>query len=155
EDVEWILRAIPEPLRLEAVDRQRAGGERIDVHADDRKHLRAGSVPEHAAGELGAGEEALDEHGLLVALEEIEDDRSQRVGVGGEVALRDPLGRALVHRLREERKAPAAGDEALDVARVPRERPVRRRDAVGPEDLLGARLVEAKREREWVAAGVR
>ena len=43
--------------------------QRAEVHADDRKHARIGSVAEDAAGKLRSGEEFFDEHCLLVRLE--------------------------------------------------------------------------------------
>ena len=70
ENLERLFGAIPDPLRLEAVDGKRAVGERFEVHADDGKHACVVAVAEHCTGEFGAGEVLLDEDGLLVTLEE-------------------------------------------------------------------------------------
>src|SRR5688500_1675310 len=79
ENLEWLFGAIPDPLRLVAVDGKRAVRERFEVHADDGEHARRIAVAEHCTGELGAGEILLDEHWLLVSLEEKLDLRLELV----------------------------------------------------------------------------
>jgi hypothetical protein len=59
-----------------------------------------------------------------------------------------------VHRLREQRKPGRGGDEQLEIARRRDECPVRSGNAARAENLLGACLVEAEREREGIAARV-
>ena len=93
--------------------------------------------------------------GCCVALEEIEDDRLQRVGRADVVPLGDSLGGAFVHRLGEERKRGLPRAERAKLVARADEPPVGRGDAVRAENLLRARLVEAEGERERIAAGVR
>ena len=77
--------------------------QRAEVHADDRKHARIGSVAEDAAGKLRSGEEFFDEHCLLVRLEKEAYLRLQLVRTTNEVALCDALRGAFVYGLHEKR----------------------------------------------------
>src|SRR5262249_22300004 len=69
EHVERSVRPIPHPLRFISIDRKRAGGEGLEVHADQGKHARRSAVAEYAARELSAGEKRLGDDWLLVGRE--------------------------------------------------------------------------------------
>src|SRR5260221_632509 len=103
----------------------------------------------------GAGKERLEEHRLLVPLEQLEHHRLERARGIDVVADGDPLRRALVQRLGEERQARAIPGEGVKLRGRAHEPPVGGRNAARAEDLLGPRLVEAECQRERVAAGIR
>src|SRR5688500_18697068 len=171
ENLERLLWAIPDPFRLVAVHGKRAVGERFEVHSDEGKDARVVPVAEHCTGEFGAGQVFLDEHGLLVAIEEELDLRLQLVLRTTVVRFRYSLGRSFVDRLNKNWRL-RTGDQGLGTGAgrwspfrpVPRSQsrvPLaahdgerRRRDTVVGERLLGLRLVEAQRQRERVARGV-
>src|SRR4029078_5869495 len=69
EDVERLIRRVPDPLGFVAIDRHGAFRQRVEVDTDDRKHLVRSAVPESAACELGAGEELFGDDRLVVGLE--------------------------------------------------------------------------------------
>ena len=70
ENVERILGTIPDELRIEAVDRERALGQRLEIHPDDGQHGRIATVADHGASEFLAGQIFLDENRLLVVLQQ-------------------------------------------------------------------------------------
>src|SRR5712671_2998761 len=68
ENVERILGTIPDELRVEAINRKRAFGQRLEIHSHDRQHRRVGTVAEDGAGELLAGQKFLHQNRLPVVL---------------------------------------------------------------------------------------
>src|SRR5215211_3074258 len=160
EDLEWLLGAIPDPLRLEAIDGKRALGERFEVHADDGKHACVIAVAEHCTGELSAGEVLLDDDRLLVALEEKLDLRVELTLIFAVVRFCYSLGRSFVSWLNKKRESGIGNRESVGVGavrfpipicpliagarRFPNDREGRRRDAVVRENLFGARFIQAE-----------
>src|SRR5665811_227294 len=98
---------VPEPLGFEAVHRKSALWQSIEVHPDDRQYVRAIAVTHHRAGELTAGEILLHQHGLRVPLEKKRSLLLRLAHRAAKIVFRDSLGRALVHRLHEQRQAKA------------------------------------------------
>src|SRR5206468_6258073 len=54
KNIEWTFGTVPDPLRLEAVNRNSATWQSAEVHSDNRQHARIGAVTEHTTGELRA-----------------------------------------------------------------------------------------------------
>ena len=137
EDLQRVGQRVPEPLRFVAVDRRCARGQHVEVHADDWQAACLLAVAEHRDGELEAREPGLDEHRLLVGVEERLHLRHQLCPVVAEALDAHALARPLEARLREEREGerhvpgvvPGAGEDEG-----------RRRHAVVEQDLLGRPL---------------
>src|SRR6185503_15887221 len=154
EDLERILRAIPNELGVEAVDRQGAFGQRLEIHADDRQHRRPISVAEDGAGEFLAGQILLDEDRLLIVLEQEQRLPGEVVAIEAKIAVGDPLRRAFVKRLDEKRKLEIRRP-GLELADILHHGEPRRGNPVERQGLLRLCLVEAESEGERIAAGIR
>ena len=66
EDLERLLRPVPDPLGFVGIDGRRPLRELGVVDLDDRQDLDVGGIAEDADGELAAADEALDDDRLLV-----------------------------------------------------------------------------------------
>jgi len=158
EDLERIVRGVPEPFRLVAVDRRGAGGEGVEPHLDEGERPRRRTVAEDRAGELSPGEEGLDEGRLGVRLVDLGRPPEDGIQVVAEGARRDPLARPLVERLdhggdRDPRRVDGADDSGG--AGISEDDVLGGRDAAGAKDLLRPALVEGEGESEGIAAGER
>src|SRR5512140_3320739 len=155
KNLQRVAPIIPEPLGFEAVHRKRARRQSIEVHPDDRQHVRAIAVAHDRAGELTSWEVLLHQYGLRVPLEQKRSLLLRLRDRAAVVVFRDPLRGALVHRLHEQRKTkPSASSLGLargeaiehrgDLGGIPNEREGRRRYAVIRQKLFRARLVQAQ-----------
>src|SRR6267154_2522776 len=104
ENVERILRTIPDELRVEAVNRKRALGQRLEIHRDQGQHRRFGAIAEDRAGELLARQKFLDENRLPIVLQQELGLPEKLVAVPAKVAVSDSLRGAFVDRLHEKRQ---------------------------------------------------
>src|SRR5258706_16376643 len=154
ENVERILGTIPDELRVEAVNRKRALGQRLEIHRDQGQHRRFGAIAEDRAGELLARQKFLDENRLPIVLQEELGLPEKLVAVPAKVAVGDSLRGTFVDRLHKKRQLQLLG-HPIEVGELLDEKELRRRDPVKGEGLLRSRFVEAERKREGVASGVR
>ena len=111
-------------------------GVRDDL-ADDGRERRGPDVAEHAALDLGAGDELLHEHLLVVA----PGERDGGLELGLVVRLRDPDRRAEPRRLDED----GVAERVLDVVAEPQRHVARDRDAAVAQHRLEQVLVHAER----------
>ena len=86
------LGTIPDELRIEAVDRESAAGQRLEIHSDDGEHRRIAVVAENGAGEFLPRQVLLDENGLVVVLEEKLRLAGELDAIPAQIAVGDPLG---------------------------------------------------------------
>src|SRR4029077_15013542 len=70
ENVERILGTIPDELRIEAVNRKRALGKRLEIHGDQGHYRRLVAVAEDRAGELLARQKFLNKTRLPIVLQQ-------------------------------------------------------------------------------------
>src|ERR1700681_843380 len=135
ENIERILGTIPDELRIEAVNGERAFGQRLEIHTDNGQYGRIVTVADHSARKFLAGQIFLDENRLLVVLEEESGLPGEVSAIEAKVRVGDSLGRAFMERLDEKRKRKLLGDgpeifDSLDDGKP------WRRDAVKGKRLL-------------------
>src|SRR4029079_1413777 len=152
EHLKRALGAVPDPLGFVARDGKRSGGKRREVHSDDGENFRFVSVSEDRACELGTGQILLDDHRLLVGLEEVRRLCLKFIMCTAEILFGDSLRRSLVDRLGEYREGQFTGcRKILDVAD---DAEARSAHAVVGESFLCLCLVEAERKGERITAGI-
>src|SRR2546423_3316509 len=153
ENIERILRPIPNELGVEAVDRESSMRKRLEIHSNDREHCRAAVVAEYRAGELLSGKILLDENWLFVVIEEEFRLGAKVGGVSTKIPVGDAFRRSFVKGLRKKREPQTRGSR-LDLIERGDHRKAWSRDSVKGQRLLRSCLVETKRERERIATGI-
>ncbi len=118
-----------------------------DDLADDRRERSRTDVAEHAALDLGAGDELLDEHLLVVSARERDGGRELRLVV----RLRDPDRRAEPRGLDED----GVAERVLHLVAEPQRHVARDRDAAVAQHRLEQVLVHAERRGGDAGADVR
>src|SRR3954463_8816270 len=137
EDVERILGTIPDELGVVAVNRERAFGQRLEIHSNDGEHRRTGGVAQHRAREFLAGQKLLDQNRLVVVLEEKFGLAEKLVAVAAQIAVGDPLRRSFVDGLDENGERQLPGN-AIQIGELFDEHELRRWNAVEGQRLLGS-----------------
>src|SRR6202521_2000048 len=150
ENVERILGTIPDKLRIEAVDRKCAFGQRLEIHRDQGQYRRLVAVAEDGAGELLARQKFLDENRLPIVFQQELGLPEKLVAVPAKVAVGDSLRGTFVDRLHEKRQRQLLR-HPIEVGELFDEKELRRWDPVKGEGLLRSRLVEAEGESEGIA----